>query len=450
MTEQSEHRVWHIERLVPGGDGFTRLSDGRIGFARGALPGDHIRPHRTETRRGYVRALEWELMQPSADRVEPRCAVAGRCGGCDLMALNLPAQLRSKASILREALSRTGGFRDLTEPPVISAGSEFGYRNRLRLHIDQRGKIGLFARASHEIVEISECPVCDPAVNLGLSALREIAKRDPAGLASFSEVELRAASSGSSLQLHFVPRYSPNLPEPDFLLELANHFAVSVAGGRSARGQRRAKALSARERQSDFDENDLELQRHPLPGGLELGVPPSAFAQVNWAVNQALIERILGLVAKHRIQTFIEVYAGSGNFTLPLIALGLSGIAIEGNTRAASALKHAAREIGASLRVLSGDALECFGRLRRQTSRPDLVLLDPPRAGAHALMRGIVELGSRHVALCACDPVTLARDLRCLREAGYQLEVLEGFDMFPQTHHVEALVWMTRPGTGSR
>jgi 23S rRNA (uracil1939-C5)-methyltransferase len=168
------------------------------------------------------------------------------------------------------------------------------------------------------------------------------------------------------------------------------------------------------------------------------------FSQVNRAINQALIERLLELVQSYRIRTFVEVYAGAGNFTLPLLWAGLTGVAIEGNRRAAKVLEDAARASGLVLRVLMGDALQCFRRLPEPNPPADLVLLDPPRAGARELMAEIAEREPAHIAVCACDPVTLARDLRRLTESGYDLAVIEGFDMFPQTHHVEALAWMTK------
>jgi 23S rRNA (uracil1939-C5)-methyltransferase len=420
MTERCDSEEWRIERLVPGGDGFARLSDGRVAFARGALPGDRIRPRRIESRKGYLRALEWHLVQPSPDRVEPVCPVARACGGCDLMQLERGAQLRAKAALLREALSRTGGFRELPDPlPIVSGPRALAYRNRIRLHIDERGRVGFFARGSHELVEIPECAVCEPEINRALVAVRELGRSDPAGVARFSEVEVRAAPGDPRVLLSFTPRGPARAACRAALSRLEASFEVAIAG-----------------------ESASALQHYPLPGGLELAVPEGVFTQVNWAVNQLLVERICESARRHAVTTFVEVYAGAGNFTLPLLGAGLTGTAIEGNPRAAAALRHATRRQRAALNVLTGDAKACLGRLLGRIAPPDLVLLDPPRSGARELLAQVVELGPRHIAICACDPVTLARDLRTLREAGYELRSVEAFDMFPQTHHLEALAWM--------
>jgi 23S rRNA (uracil1939-C5)-methyltransferase len=192
------------------------------------------------------------------------------------------------------------------------------------------------------------------------------------------------------------------------------------------------------------DGSSSELTRHTLPGGLELRVPASSFSQVNWSVNRALVARVAALSSAHRVRRFVELYAGAGNFTLPLLATGAQGVAIEGNAAAASALREAAARSGQPLRVLTGDVRHHLHALREGGERPDLVLVDPPRAGARDALADIVALAPACIGFCSCDPVTLARDLRSLREAGYELSVLEGYDMFPQTHHLETLAWLQR------
>jgi 23S rRNA (uracil1939-C5)-methyltransferase len=203
--------------------------------------------------------------------------------------------------------------------------------------------------------------------------------------------------------------------------QLGEAFRVSVAG--SARA---------------------ELVRHTLPGGLELRVPASAFAQVNWSVNRALVERVVALSTAHGVRRFVELYAGAGNFTLPLLATGARGIAVEGNAATAAALRDAAALAGYEVGVLTGDVRQHLRALRQGEAGPDLVLLDPPRAGARDVLEDVVALAPATIGFCSCDPVTLARDLRVLGESGYDLEVLEGYDMFPQTHHLESLAWLKR------
>jgi 23S rRNA (uracil1939-C5)-methyltransferase len=415
---------WTILRLVPGGDGLTRLSDGRIAFASGALPGDRIRPLAIEDRKSYVRATRWQLIEPGPDRVQPACPVADRCGGCDWMALSRSAELHNKARVLREALVRTGGFSELpVELSLVELGPELGYRNRLRLHVDAAGRIGLFSRASHELVEIPGCTVSEPEINLTLERLRAVGKRHPRALAALNEIEIRIAPAGArvAIRLHADERTDGRVLEP-LVAELSEGAAVSVAGHGEAAHE----------------------QRFPLPGGLELSAGPSAFTQVNWAVNHALITAVVDGARARGARSFLDLYAGAGNFSLPLLAAGLSGVAIEQTAEAIRSAEQSAREQGlGGGTFLVGDVGARVRRLAQLRRRFDLILLDPPRSGARDVLPWVIELRPAAIAICSCDPVTLARDLKTLARAGWTLESVTGFDMFPRTHHVEALAWMS-------
>lgn len=415
--------VWTIERLVPGGDGLARLSDGRVAFACGALPGDRIRPTELEDRRSYVRATQWELIESGPDRVEAACPVADRCGGCDWMMLSRPAELASKARLLREALVRTGGFMELpSEIPIVSAGSELRYRNRLRLHVDGAGRIGLYSRGSHDLVEIPGCLVSDPEIDRALASLRAAAAQHPRALEALSEVEIRVAPAGPRvvMRLHARERHDKAALAP--LAEaLSDELSVGVVGAAEPEKE----------------------QVFPLPGGTELRAAPAAFTQVNWAVNQKLVDAVVEGARARDARRFLDLYAGAGNFTLPLLAAGLSGVAIEHTDAALAAAERSARERGlAGGTFLSGDVGARLRRLVQAGVRFDLVVLDPPRTGARDVLPWVIEIAAPHLALCSCDPVTLARDLKTLARAGWKLESVTGFDMFPRTHHVEALAWM--------
>jgi 23S rRNA (uracil1939-C5)-methyltransferase len=414
---------WTILRLVPGGDGLTRLADGRIAFASGALPGDRIRPIAIEDRRSYVRATQWELVQAGPDRIAAACPVADRCGGCDWMSLSRAAELRDKARVLREALVRTGGFSELpVELPLIAVGPELGYRNRLRLHVDAAGRIGLFSRASHELVEIPGCKVSEPEIDHTLERLRAAGKRHPRALAALKEIEIRIAPAGAavSIRLHADERADGSALAA-LVAELSEQAAVSVAGSAEAEQE----------------------QRFPLPGGLELSAGSAAFTQVNWAVNRELVTAVVE-GARHRgARSFLDLYAGAGNFTLPLLAAGLSGVAVDHTGEAIRSAEQSARRQGLGGGTFSaGDVGAQVRRLAQLRRRFDLVLLDPPRSGARDVLPWVIELRPSAIAICSCDPVTLARDLKTLARAGWVLESVTGFDMFPRTHHVEALAWM--------
>lgn len=419
---------WVIERLVPGGDGLSRLSDGRIGFATGAIPGDRIRPTQLVRHKSWVRAEKWQLLAAGPARVEPRCQLADLCGGCDWMHLERSAQVAAKSAILREALTRTGGFRTLpADIQVVTAGEAFGYRTRLRLHVDSKGKFGLYEKRSHRVVELAACPVSADQVQHALCELRDVAARHPGAFAQWAELELRAAPAGPPITLT-LRRREPELdltePARRLLEELCERFTTAELG---------TEPPSAHD------------QRWSLPGGIELRSPPGGFVQVNWAINQALVEALVRGARARDVHRFCDLYCGAGNFTLPLLAAGLEGLGIEQASGSIRAARRAARAAGLSDQsFIAADVTSELERRAAHREQFDLVVLDPPRAGARESIPLVAKLAPRFIAMCSCDPVTLARDLKSLREAGYELTEVTGFDMFPQTHHVEALAWMQR------
>jgi len=416
-------REWTVEKLVPGGAGFLRLASGQGAFAPGALPGERIRVELAEDHHAYLQASSWQLLEASPDRVPPVCPVQGSCGGCDWMMLDYPAQVSAKIEILRDALTRIGRFQALPELGFVAADQPLAYRSRIRLHIADDGRLGFFAAGSRELVEIPGCLVAQPELDQALLTLRAIASQHRMELASFSEVELRAAPAGTRLALRLVPAARRFDGAASLVAALASAFRVSI-------GER-----------SPAPEHD---QRFPLPGAVELRVSGGAFTQVNWAMNQRLVQALLDGAEQRAVSTFCDLYCGAGNFSLPLLARGLSGVGIEGSKPAIAAAQRASAEQGLTRgHFIAGDVKESLAKLPR-TDAFDLVVLDPPRSGAREVLPELIRRAPRFIAYCACDPVTLARDLRTLCDSGYQLSLINGFDMFPQTHHFETLAWLSR------
>lgn len=415
---------WAIEVLVPGGDGMTRISDGRVGFASRALPGDRIRVIAHTLHASWVRADRWELVLPGEARVPPVCPVQATCGGCEWMPLARPSQIAAKSSIIREALRRIGGLGELPgEVDTRSVGSDLGYRNRLRLHVDTLGRIGLYAPESHDLVEIPGCVVSDPAINRTLLRIRELAADEPQALARWAEIEIRAAPAGPPVSLWLVPR-GLRAPSPAERALLAAFKQEWLAVERGAA------------------DGPVVDQRWSLPSGAELRSPPGGFVQVNWPVNLEMVTALLDGVKARGIRSFIELYAGAGNFALPLLLAGLTGVAIEQSAGSIRAARRSARALGVSDDAfVTGEAVRELSRRSKSRDKPDLVFLDPPRGGARETVRPLLELAPRFIAFCACDPVTLARDVKAL-SAAYAVDSVAGFDMFPHTHHVETLIWL--------
>ena len=408
-----------VEKLAPGGDGFLRLPSGQALFVSGAAPGDRIRLRSVEKYHGTLRTSDYALLEASPLRVVPECPVAASCGGCDMMHVSRTAELAQKAAMLKDALERVGGVG--LEPESLAAGeATLGYRSRVRFHVGQHGKLGFFARGTHQLVEVPSCAVAAPRINQALSLIRRLARRFPDALGGFSDVELRATDT--DVIARFMPRdgIRPIAAEP-FLRALAKEMRVAAS-------EREAQKL---------------CERRMLPGELFVDVPADAFSQINVQVNRELVAAVTRGAEERKLTSFCDLFAGVGNFALPLARLGLSGVMVERTPSAVQAAQRAAAEQGISrLKARTADAARALTDLVREGQRFELVVLDPPREGAPEVVAGIPGLQPRAVAYVACDPVTLARDLKPLVAAGLRVVSVQPFDMFPRTHHFETLVWL--------
>jgi 23S rRNA (uracil1939-C5)-methyltransferase len=422
-----------IDKLIPEGKALGRLEDGRVVIASGAMPGDRIQLEAVSERKGLVSARAFRLLEASPQRIVPSCAWSERCGGCDWMALPLAEQRRYKLEILREALLRTGKI-DWQGRPLPLFGGELaeGYRGRVRLQV-AGGRIGFYHRSSHELVEPTTCAVSSDAVNAALGHLRELARAYPAALDAFAWLEVRAASDGG-VSVWLQPsqtdrrgaerRRRPASDEARWLEALRQRYQIALAGEAGA----------------------SPLQRYQLTSDTYMLSAPGGFVQVNWEVNRELIARLLSGAQARGVGTFLDAYAGAGNFALPLLRRGLSGIAVESNAGAVAAAREAARQQGLDPEAfVSADAAEHARELVRSGRRFELVLVDPPRAGLQAGLEELAATASRWLAMCSCNPVTLARDLGRLMALGFEIDAIEAFDMFPQTHHLETLAWLRAP-----
>ncbi len=408
-----------IEKLIPGGKGYARLSDGRVALLEAVVPQDLVEVISASVRKGYVEVTQWRLLEGSPQRISPRCEFTASCGGCDWMMLSEGAQKTAKLSLVREALARTGKITELPcELDLIASPNAFAYRSRIRLQVSAAGRVGFFSAASHDLVEVPNCAVAAPEINTALQRLRDWAQRYPQALANVAHVEIRTAP-GQATSVHFTgTRYESR----EAMEELKRDFTVSYAN----------------------DPVDSTVwQSYPLHDRVQLLAPPGTFTQVNWEVNQMLIEHVVQGALERQTSSFADLYCGSGNFTLPLLARGMIGVAVETNPQSITALRRAAQEQGLSLAMAHcGDVAQFADRAAREGQRYDLVLVDPPRAGLKAGIDDVAKLATRYLAICSCDPVTLARDLRGLLDRGFVLEKITAFDMFPQTHHVEVVAWL--------
>lgn len=429
-----------IEQMVPGGSGMGRLSDGRAAFVPGAVAGDVIEVRRFTDKKSFVHVDEFLLITASDDRIQPSCPVAQTCGGCDWMALSPAAQAKHKLSLVEQSLSRTGRVQlDLIEQPVrlIPSPRLLHYRTRVRLQVAD-GQLGFYSTQSHRLVTFQACEVASDSLNQALELLRPIVAQNRDTFSCVKSIELRVLREASPLDpqhasIHLqvgTEKQAPSTKTKNALLAallpLSDRMLVRVGRDESAR-----QSFSV-----------------PAPEGAEtkIFVKPGGFTQVNLGINRALVERVLQEAVGAK--TFLDIYCGSGNFSLPLLALGLEGVGVELSAEAIDAAREGAHEAGLGGEFFSGSSERVLGDLVRRRRRFDLVLVDPPRAGAKPIIEALKSLVADKLLMISCDPVTLARDIHALTSAGFSLQTVCAFDMFPQTHHVETFAILKPPQAG--
>lgn len=406
-----------VRDVVSSGDAIVETTRGLV-FVRGALVGEQLRISLDDKRGRVQRGRLVEVLEPSSARVEPPCPYVQRCGGCALMHASPEAQHALRVGFLRSALRKVG----VSDEVVVhdSASPEpYGYRRRARLafRVGGRGReLGFRRERSHDIADIERCLVLAPPLERALELVRA---RLLGLLAGEGELSLALGLGGAAV----VVLRSESVQQPALYTAceaLVQDGGIAGVALYVAGASKPALFGDAREWSEGFD-------GQPLEGTV------AGFAQANAAVNRALVARVVERV-QSRDARVLELYAGSGNFTIALAAGAASYTAIEQAPDAVAALRRnlAARSLAA--KVVEGDVSE---RVRR-AGPIDVVLLDPPRTGAPGVLAAIAAHKPKRVVYVSCDPATLARDLAELLPR-YTLTWLEAFEMFPQTAELESL-----------
>jgi tRNA/tmRNA/rRNA uracil-C5-methylase (TrmA/RlmC/RlmD family) len=375
--------------------------EGRVVFVRHALPGERVQAVVTEDRGGrFLRADAVEILTASPDRVTPPCPYArpGRCGGCDWQHATGDAQRRLKAQVIREQFARLAGL-DVPELTVEELpGGLLGWRTRITYAVDREGRPGLHKHRSHELQPVDRCLIGAPGVGDSDALTRE--------WPGLTGIEAAAGDDGAVTLLAHRP-----------------------GGGRQPRGRRPPDRV-------EVVEGPETLTRTVL--GRSLTVAAGGFWQVHPAAASTFAAAVLDGLAPRPGERVLDLYAGAGALTSVLAdAVGPTG-AVLGLESAPPAVADAGRNLADRPWARVDRGRVDPQRLAGLGFEPDLVVLDPPRAGAGGeVMAAILSLRPRAVGYVSCDPATLARDVAAAVAAGWRLSGLRAFDAFPMTQHVE-------------
>jgi len=404
-----------VERLTFGFDALAH--DGRrVVFVPYAAPGDRVSADVVERHAGWLRAEPRAVVRPGPDRVVPGCAWFPTCGGCQWQHVAPAAQRAAKAAIVAEQLARIAGMRDVEVLPALASSADWGYRARITLAVEGR-RIGYRRARSHALVEIRDCPIADPAVSAHLAVAREwvAALRVP-----LERVTIAAAPGGVVLAATATRGPGPaDLAASEALLARTATVRGTVLGGGGVR-------------QTAGDPH----VRLALAPGVDVDVPADAFTQVNLGANALLVATVVDFArAPARA---LDLFCGAGNFALPLARRGARVHGVERSAVAVDAARAAAARLALEHATFACDTV-AHALATVSPGDADLVVLDPPRAGASEVIAPLARVRAPRIVYVSCDPATLARDARALAKHGYALVRVQPVDVFPQTYHIESV-----------
>lgn len=439
-----------IESLAFGGNGVAR-SDGFVLFVRRGLPGDLVRARVTKVKRSHAEAEVVQLLEPGPSRVEAPCPYFGTCGGCRFQDLAYEVQCDSKAAQVRDALIRIAGIADPPLEPIVPAEEIYGYRNKLEYSFSQtsEGPALGFHRAGRwdELLPIDRCLLTTEVGN----AIRDAV----VGWAREEGLEAYDAKEGRGYLRHLVVREGLKTGEALVLLVTASSetfdrdFLVrSLSGCPQVRSIYWAVNDGPGETtnvpsQLIWGEDAIEEELC----GLRFRLRPNAFLQTNTRMAERLYELAAEYAGLTGTETVWDLYCGTGTIGLMLAreAESVWGIEISEES-VACALENAERNSIGNAAFFAGNVGQVVRELVERSGPPDLVVVDPPRAGlAGKALRRLADIAAPRIVYVSCNPTTLAGDLKLLGErAGYSLRRARPVDMFPHTPHVETVALLER------
>jgi 23S rRNA (uracil1939-C5)-methyltransferase len=429
MRESHEVR---IEKLVYGGEGLGRLASGQAVFVSGVLPGELVRAGIVRKRKGIFHAVAESIIESSPDRVAPPCGGEKQCTGATWPFIAYPAQLRLKQESLLDALQRIGGMIPKRLHPIIPSPKTEHYRLRTQFNVrTEKGaqRIGFFRQGSYSLVEVEDAFLIHPLINRTLAAIRGLV----ALLPSLTEIHINANPAG---EVHLLVFGAEDTLKPldDFFAKLQKAVpeAIGITGF-----ARKKKVFS-------LGRNTLSLEVE----GLALHATEGNFFQVNWEQNRNMVSTVLDFAGPTSSETVLDLYCGIGNFSLPLAGKAGMVIGIESGYAAIEDARKNARLNGiTNVEFIADDLQKGLKPLLERKQKADVIVLDPPRAGATLkTLERILAFVPWKIVYVSCNPSTLARDLKFFHLFGFRLDRLQPVDMFPWTYHIECVAEMVREG----
>ena len=437
-----------IETATIDGSGVARV-DGQVVFVPGALPGERCSVRIAHVGRSAVFAQLLSVLTPSAHRVEPDCPYFPRCGGCALRHMDYEQELALKQAHVQSCLTRIGG-QTISALPITGAAQTDGYRNKVQFPVqeqDGRPVAGFFSGKTHRVIPVRHCriqPDCADAIRGAVLAWMEQyhirAYDEQTHTGYIRHIYIRFGTESGQILVCIVANCA-QLPKKKQLVAALLAAEPGITTIVFSPNTKKGNTV-------------LGTEFHPLYGdgtitdtlcGLQFRLSAPAFYQVNHAQAERLYEKAVQLAGLTGNETVLDLYCGTGTITLCLARHAKKAIGVEIVPQAIEDAKFNAAQNGMeNAEFFCMDAGQAAKMLADRRTRPDVIVVDPPRKGVSAdVIEAISAMAPQRIVYVSCDPATLARDLKLLTAAGYTLQTAEAFDLFPRCAHVETVVLLS-------
>jgi len=440
----------HVDSLAYGGNGVARLN-GFVVFVRRGLPGDTVRARVTKVKRNHAEALAVEVLVPGHARVEAPCQHYPACGGCRFQDLAYEEQLAAKEAQVADSLRRLGQIAEPPLEPIVPAESIFHYRNKLEYSFTTTpsGPALGFHQAGRwdEVLEVDRCWLTTDLGNAIRAAVRDWAREerltayDQAAHTGFLRHLVVREGRNTGQALVVLVTAPGTLPEREHFVEVLRRFP-EVRSIQWAVNDTPAEVTNLPS-QILWGEDAIEEELL----GLRFRVRPNAFLQTNTAMAERLYALAIDYAGLTGSETVYDLYCGIGTIGLCMASRALTVWGVEVSEESvACALENAELNGIANAAFYAGEAASSVEELRGRAGDPNVVVVDPPRAGLSGkALRRIARMEPARIVYVSCNPTTLAANAKTLiADWGYRLERARPLDMFPHTPHVETVALFTR------
>lgn len=421
-----------IESLAYQGSGIGKVTDdsdnkGKTIFVPFTVHGDEVEVEIVKEKKTFLEGKVVDIIKPSYARAEPQCKVFEECGGCQWQNVKYPEQMRWKHRIFTDTLKRIGKIEVENFDPAQQSQKPYNYRTKAKFQVSGK-KWGFFKNKSHDVVNISDCPILEDPVNITFRAVKKALFSIGHNI---STVEVGLSRKDKKTVVSINVKNKKNIEGFNWAKALNN----KISGFENLKG---FEVISGKKKIASGGETRLKYELD----GISISTNISSFTQSNGGQNEYLVKKVLELAQIGEEETVLDLFCGAGNFTLPLSKQCGQIIGLD---RDKEAIKSAQSNSKANS-IENTQFLTSWAELTKaiEKVKPHVIILDPPREGDAETAEMISSLGAEKIIYISCSPPTLARDLSIITKKGYSAVKAGVIDMFPQTYHIEGFVLLEK------